>query len=57
MTSQTLRFIFDHLLKQCPTGKKEGKKEIQKFEYLKNENSFLNKIKSIFHNYLSAIIW
>ena len=38
-------------------GKKEGKTEIQKFVYLENEKSFLDKIKIIFHNYLSAIIW
>ena len=25
--------------------------EIQKFEYLENEKSFLDEIKSIFHNY------
>ena len=37
--------------------KKEGKTEIQKSEYLENENSFLDEIKSIFHNYLRAIIW
>ena len=34
-----------------------GKTEIQKFEYLKNEKSHLDKIKSIFHNYSRAIIW
>ena len=28
---------------------KEGRAEIQKIEYLENENSFLNEIKSIFH--------
>ena len=27
---------------------KEGRTEIQKFEYLENEKSFLDKIKSIF---------
>ena len=31
--------------------------EIQKFEYLENEESFLDEIKSIFHSYLKAIIW
>ena len=36
---------------------KERKMEIQKFEYLENENGFLDEIKSIFHNYLKAIIW
>ena len=29
-------------------GKKEGKMEIQKSEYLKNEKSFLDEIKNIF---------
>ena len=33
-----------------------GKLEIQKFEYLENEKSFLDEVKSIFHNYLRAII-
>ena len=36
---------------------KEGKTEIQKFEYLENEESFLDERKSIFHSYLKAIIW
>ena len=31
--------------------------EILKFEYLDNEKSFLHDIKSIFHNFLKAIIW
>ena len=31
--------------------KKEGKTKIQKFEYLENENSFLDKIKNIFHSF------
>ena len=36
---------------------KEGKREIRKSEYLeKNEKSFLGEIKSIFHNFLRAII-
>ena len=29
---------------------------MQKFEYLENEKSFLDETKSIFHNYLRAII-
>ena len=33
--------------------KKEGMMEIQKLEYLETEKSFLDEIKSIFHNYLS----
>ena len=31
--------------------KKEGKKKIQKFEYLENEKRFLGEIKTIFHNF------
>ena len=31
-------------------GKKEGKTEIEKFEYLENEKSFLDEIKRIFNN-------
>ena len=30
---------------------KEGRAEIQKFEYLENENSFLDEIKSSFHSF------
>ena len=40
MTSKTLRFIFDHPLKQGPTVKKKKKKEKNenaKTEYLENE--------------------
>ena len=33
----------------------EGKSEIQKFNYLENKQNFLDEVKSIFHNYLSAI--
>ena len=50
MTSQTLRFIFHHPLKQKPTGKK-GETNMQKCEYLLNEKSFLDEIINIFHNY------
>ena len=57
MTSKNLRFIFDHPPKQLPTGKKEGKMQIQKFQYLENEEGMLDEIKIIFHNYLKAIIW
>ena len=37
--------------RQWLTGKKEGKMEIQKFEYLENEKSYLDEIKSIFHSF------
>ena len=30
---------------------------MQKFEYLKNEKSFLDEIKNIFHSFWSSIIW
>ena len=30
---------------------KEGKTKIQKFKYLKNEKSFLDEIKNIFHSF------
>ena len=36
-------------------GKKEEK--IQKSEYLKNEKSFFDEIKNIFHCFWTAIIW
>ena len=34
-----------------------GQLELQMFEYLENENSFLDETKRIFHDYLRAIIW
>ena len=37
--------------------KKRGKMEIQKFEYLENEKSFLGEIKNIFHSFWRAAIW
>ena len=55
MTPLTLRFIFDHPLKQWLTGKK-GEDGIQKSEYPENEMSFLDEIKCFSHNYLRAII-
>ena len=51
MTSQSMRFIFHQPLKQWLTGTKSGKAEIQKFEYLENEKSFLDEIKSIFYSF------
>ena len=36
-------------------NKKEGKMEIQKLEYLKNQKSFFNDIKRIFYNSSRAI--
>ena len=51
MTSRTLRFIFDHPLSSGQQVGKEGGTEIQKIEYLENEKSFLEEIKSIFHTF------
>ena len=34
-----------------PTGKEEGRTEIQKLEYFENEKSFLDEIKNIFHSF------
>ena len=51
MAPSTLRLIFDHPLKQWLTGRKKGKIELQKIEYLENEKSFLDEIKSIFHSF------
>ena len=49
MMSLILKFIFDHPLKQLPTGREnERKTNIQNFKYLQNEKSFLDEIKSIF---------
>ena len=36
--------------------KKRGRRKYKKFEYLENEKSFLDEMKSTFHNYLMAII-
>ena len=56
-TSETLRFIFDHSLKAMPDREKEkGRMEMQKYEYLENEKSFLKEIKTIFHCFWRAII-
>ena len=38
-------------------GEQEGKMEIQKFEYLEKEKSFLDEIKNIFHSFWRAIVW
>ena len=51
MTSETLGFLLNRPLMQWLTGKKRGKKKIQKFEYLRNEKSFLDKIKNISHSF------
>ena len=57
MASWSLRLIFDHPLKQWPTGRK--KREGQKYKNLNisGTKSFLDEIKSIFHSFWRAIIW
>ena len=57
LTSQTLRFIFEHPVRQSLTRQRKGKMGIQTFEYLENEKSFLDEIKTVFHNYFRVIIW
>ena len=42
-------------LKQWLLGEKEGKREIQKLEYLENEKGSLDEIKSIFHIFFKGI--
>ena len=54
MTSSTLIFIFVQCFEQWLTEDKEGKREIQKFEYLQN-GKFSDEVKS--NNLLWAIIW
>ena len=56
MTSWTLRFVFDHPLSNGRQVEKEGRTEIQKNEYLDNEKSSLDEIKSIFFSFWRAII-
>ena len=35
----------------------KGREKLQTFEYLENENSFLDEIRNIFHSFWWAIIW
>ena len=44
-------------LDTADTVKKEGKMEMQKFEYLEKEKSILYELKNIFHSFLIVIIW
>ena len=48
---------FRSFSKAMSDRERKGEMEIQKFEYLENERSFLDKIKNISHNYLRGIIW
>ena len=44
-------------LKAMADREKKRGRQILKYEYLENEKSFLDEIKSIFHSFLKAIIW
>ena len=59
-SSKPIHVIINYSTSICPfeSGKcgEKGKK-LQKLEYLENEKSFLDEIKSIFHNFWRAIIW
>ena len=46
MTSLTLRFIFAQPLKQWLTGEKRGVDRNTKFEYLKNQETFSDEMKT-----------
>ena len=55
---KTIHDIINYSTSNCPfesgNSGKEGKKS-QKFEYLKNEKSFLDEIKNIFHSFWRVI--
>ena len=38
-------------------GKRRLKSEVQKIEYIVNKRRSFDKIKSIFHNFLSVLFW
>ena len=44
------------LLWPFESGKRKGKKQ-QNIKYLKNERSFFEEIKTIFHNFWNAFFW
>ena len=46
--------MFDHPLRQWPTGKIRGEDGIQTFEYVEYEKNILDEIKSIFHSFWRA---
>ena len=47
-TKCVIKFLFKAM---ADREEKRVKTEIQKFEYLKNEKSFLDEIKNIFHSF------
>ena len=55
-TKCVIKFLFRQIFlgltsKAMPDREKMGKTKIQTFEYLKNEKSFLDEIKNIFHSF------
>ena len=49
--------LFHFYLSFCTWKKSKEDKKLQKFEYLENEKSFLDKIKNTFHSFWRTIIW
>ena len=45
------KIFLGSISKAMADGKKEGKTETQKFEYLEYEKSFFAEIKNIFHGF------
>ena len=52
-----LRFIFDHPLKQWPTGRKRGKDRNRKIWLSQEWKELFYEIKRIFHSFWRVIIW
>lgn len=52
-----LFFNFSCKFTNAQLGEKLGKTKLKTFEHLTNENSFFGKLKTIFHHFLSAIVW
>ena len=50
------RFLFWCDVLNLKTVERKGKKR-QNIEYLKNEKSVLEEIKTIFHNFLNPFFW
>ena len=57
MKQNVIKFLFRQILnlesisKAMADRKKREKEKIEKSEYLKNNKSFLDEIKNIFHNF------
>ena len=49
--------IFLESSSKAMADRERGKTKMYKLEYLKNEKSFSDEIKNIFHSFWRAIIW